>query len=112
MVAEGDLRRRHRDDAVRQLELFEARYRDEENGAVPIGAARRWARAFEGEEVDLDAMADLLREMEKEKNRHGLTFHASYNTMRRIYHELVEDFLTRRAAGPPPPDAEDDDGAR
>jgi hypothetical protein len=87
----------YRADAIRQVKLSEARYADEADNYLPTVIARRWARAFEGEEVDLDEIANVLRDAEKEKNNYDLVFHAFCNDMRKMYRVLWQDFLSRSA---------------
>ena len=87
---------RYRDDAIKHLQLSEQKYKGQEQSSVPLAIARRWAHAFAGREVSLDEIVTILREAEREKNQHGLTFHAFCNDMRRIYESLMQDSLDRR----------------
>jgi hypothetical protein len=89
----------YRKDALSHRVQCEARYKDEEWARVPLDYARRWAHAFEGEEVDLDAIANLVRAAEQEPGQYDISFHTRVVDMRRIYHELWEEFMTDRSGG-------------
>ena len=93
----------YRKDALSHRALCEARYKDEEWARVPLDYARRWAQAFEGEEVDLDAIANIVRDAEHEPGHYGISFYARVAGMRKIYHELWEEFMNDRSGGGQPP---------
>ena len=88
--------RKYKEDAEKWLEFSEVKYRGHPVDFVPRRIARRWCEAFTGGEADLDAMAQILRDVEPDRNRYGLTFHAFCNDMRRMYLELWQDFLEKR----------------
>jgi hypothetical protein len=89
----------YRKDALRHLELCESRYKDAEWTRVPMDYARRWADAFDGEGVDLDALANIVRDAESEPGQYDILFHTRLVSMRQIYHELWEEFMNDRIGG-------------
>jgi len=85
----------YREDAIKNLELFEKRFEGAGDEFLPLSIARRWARVFQNEPIDMDELARIVREAEKEQNRYEIAFYAFCNDMRRIYHDLWEDFLKK-----------------
>jgi hypothetical protein len=82
-------------DAIRHLELCETRYRGLGDDHFPLIIARRWARAFTGEQIDLDELGSVLRDVEKETKNYDIVFHGFCNDIRAIYREIWQDFLNR-----------------
>ena len=85
----------YRDDAIKNLELYEMRYKRQDDNFVPRKTARRWSQALNGKDIDLDEIASILREAEQDRDLYDIAFHAFCNDMRQIYRALWEDFLNR-----------------
>lgn len=103
-----------RDDAIERVKRYEKRYAGQNENFVPLDIARRWARAFEGDGVDLDEIASIMREAENEKDNYDIAFYGFCNDMRKIYRGLWQESLTQNIGGAesPPPDPEEAGGDR
>jgi hypothetical protein len=91
----------YRKEAIERLELYRMRYQGQDSSFVPLNIAQRWLNAFESEEVDLDEIASIMREAEKDKDRYDIAFYTFCNEMRKIHRALWEDFLTRGESAKP-----------
>lgn len=98
-----------RDEAVERVRQYETRYAGLGEDFVPLVIARRWARAFEGDEVGFDEIASIMREAEAEKEHHDIAFYGFCNDMQKIYRSLWQESLSQNSGGAelPPPDPEE-----
>jgi len=78
----------YRAEAICRVELYEKRYQGCDERFPPLSLARRWARVFQTLPIDMDEVARIMRDAEKEQNNHDVAFYAFCNEIRRIYHDL------------------------
>jgi hypothetical protein len=87
---------KYREDAVAVEQSLQHRLNGWCDSRIPLEIIRRWRCAFEGDEVDLDAITDAVRDAEKVQSDYEIAFFTYCNSMRRICHELWQAFLNRR----------------
>jgi len=84
---------KYRKDALERLESSKQRFKGETEDFPPIKFARLWFEAFDKNELDINQIADIMREAEKYQSRYDILFFMFCNDMKEIYHSIWEEFL-------------------
>lgn len=85
-----------REDAFNNVKLFEMRYKNADKNSAPLIFVERWANAFSDDEINMNEIANIVREVEKEKDKYDMTFFLFCNDARKIYQLLMEKFLNEK----------------
>ena len=83
---------KYRIEAFEKLKLCEL-YKGEDWAKVPLDYARRWAHVFENTNVDLDKLKEIVIDIEQERGSYGISLDLFLMGRRKIYQELLEDYL-------------------
>lgn len=86
---------KYRLEAFEGLKFCES-YKDEDWARIPVNYARRWASAFESTDINLDDLAEIVRDIECERDSYGIGWDLFLMDRRKIYQELFEDFLRKK----------------